>query len=823
MAIPVVGFDIGNSTSFIAIARSGGIETIDNEYSDRCTPTFISFGEKNRAMGASAKEQAISNMKSTLFNFPRMVGKKFSDPALQKELVHCPFTVIQTENDGVGIEVSYLNEKMVITPEQAYAVQLTKLKEITMRHLTGQVYDVVINVPSYFADSERRAVLDSARISGLNCVRLVNDTTAVGIAYGIYNKDLPATGQPARNVAFVLMGQSNLQVAICAFNNGKMKVLSAASDPFLGGRDFDKVIFDYMCKEFASKYKIDVKKSPKACVRLYRECEKLKKLMSANSTKLSLNIECFMEDKDVSGFMQRSDFEALIGDEISRAQNVMEKCLVESKLDLKDLSFVELVGGSTRVPIIKQIVNKVFGQEGRTTLNADEAVARGCAFQAAMCSPTFKVKEFVVSDVCLYPITLFWESDGTKSQEVVDEGEIKCDGNSVELFPYLYSVPASRQVPLQRKGDFDVQAQYTDVGKMNIKNPIIGNFRITGVQLAAGVDSVTVRIKVRVNGHGIFAITNAQLGEKVEKEVESPKPMDVDQGKTEGDEKAQKEAPETLVEPKKVTKIVTKWRDLHVQSETTHYPEDYLTICIEKENEMVQKDKLERNRSNAKNALEEYIYEMRDKLCDSLVDYVLEADREKFKQELTAHEDWLYDEGEDVACQPYVDKLNFLKSFGDVFMNRLFEAEMRPAAMSRFEAVLLAVKNFIDAYSSKPDDFAHITPEEVSQVSTNYSEKKDWFQQQMALQNSRAKTDDPVISFRDIESQANNLHAITAPIINKPKPVVKPPPETKENGEKEDNNNTSKKDPNCTNEQPTDKQSGDVEKSPEEVECMDLD
>ncbi|KAL3318858.1 Heat shock 70 kDa protein 4L, partial [Cichlidogyrus casuarinus] len=295
MSISVVGFDIGNETSYIAVAKGGGIETID-----RCTPTYVSFGDRSRFMGASAKQQAITNIKNTIFNFPRLIGKKFFDPAVQREIPFLPYNLVSLENDTIGIKCQYRSEMTIFSPEQIMAAQMTKLKEITELHLQSPCVDVVLNVPAYYTDSERRAMLDASSIASLKCVRLLNDTTACVIAYGLYNKDFPPVEAPPKIVAFVMLGQSNLQVTICAFNNGEVKLLSVSCDPNLGGRDLDMAIFRHMCREIKANYKLDVTSNKKASIRLLQECEKLKKLMSANSTQIPLNIECFMEDKDIS-------------------------------------------------------------------------------------------------------------------------------------------------------------------------------------------------------------------------------------------------------------------------------------------------------------------------------------------------------------------------------------------------------------------------------------------------------------------------------------------------------------------------------------------
>lgn len=230
-------------------------------------------------------------------------------------------------------------------------------------------------------------------------LRLFNETTATALSYGIYKQDLPAPEEKPRNVVFVDCGYASLQVSACAFNRGKLVMLATAADHDLGGRDIDLILADYFCKEFQAKYKIDAKTNPRAFLRLLTEVEKIKKQMSANSTTLPLNIECFMNDKDVHGDIKRADMEQLCAHLFKRVEETLEKLKVQSGLELQDIHSVEVVGGSTRIPALKQLIENVYKKVPSTTLNQDEAVSRGCALQCAMLSPAVRVRDFNVTDV----------------------------------------------------------------------------------------------------------------------------------------------------------------------------------------------------------------------------------------------------------------------------------------------------------------------------------------------------------------------------------------------------------------------------------------
>lgn len=269
-------------------------------------------------------------MKNTVYGLKRILGRKYRDPQVQRELQLLPFNVIETSNGNIGIKVHYLNEEHIFSPEQCLAMLLTKLKDVATTALQTPINDCVISVPSYFTNNERKALLDSAAIAGLNVLRLFNETTATALSYGIYKQDLPGPEEKPRNVIFVDCGQSSLQVSACAFNKGKLRMLTTTAASDLGGRDIDLILADHFCKEFQEKYKINAKSNARAFVRLLAEVEKVKKQMSANSTTLPLNIECFMEDKDVHSEIKRADMENLCAHLFQKVEVTLQQCLAQS-------------------------------------------------------------------------------------------------------------------------------------------------------------------------------------------------------------------------------------------------------------------------------------------------------------------------------------------------------------------------------------------------------------------------------------------------------------------------------------------------------------
>uniref|UniRef100_A0A8C4TK66 Heat shock protein family A (Hsp70) member 4 like n=1 Tax=Erpetoichthys calabaricus TaxID=27687 RepID=A0A8C4TK66_ERPCA len=740
----VVGIDVGFQNCYVAVARSGGIETIANEYSDRCTPACVSLTPKNRVIGNAAKSQIITNAKNTVHGFKRYHGRAFDDPFIQAEKSKVPYTLQKMSNGNIGIKVRYLDEDRVFTIEQITGMLLTKIKETSEGALKKPVADCVIAVPSFFTDAERRSVIDASQIAGLNCLRLISDTTAVALAYGIYKQDLPAPEEKPRNVVFIDMGHSAFQVSISSFNKGKLKVLATAFDPYLGGRNFDEVLVDYFCEEFKTKYKLNVKENIRALLRLFQECEKLRKLMSANSSDLPLNIECFMNDIDT----------------------------------------------------VVKLLSKFFGKEISTTLNGDEAVARGCALQCAILSPAFKVREFSITDVVPFPITLKWKSS-------LDEGVGEC-----EVFCKNHPAPFSKVITFHKKEPFDLEAYYSSSQDLPYPDTRIGTFSIQNVVPQPDGDNSKVKVKVRVNVHGIFSVSTASLIEKqkggadqaeeVPMETESiiqneTKPeeqykMQVDQedGKQKDQTDTQSQATEERDKQEQSSgqskaKVKVKSIDLPILAKTLRQVErDHLNSFIENEGKMIMQDKLEKERNDAKNAVEEYVYDLRDKLYGIYEKFISEDDNSKLSLMLEDTENWLYEEGEDQPKQVYVDKLMELKKYGQPIQDRYREHEERPKAFDDLGKKVQMFMKAVEAFKKKDERYDHLDSEEMAKVEKCANETMAWMNSKMNAQSKLNVTQEPAVKVAEIMSKAQELDSTCSPIINKPKPKVEVPSEEKE-------------------------------------------
>lgn len=768
----VIGFDFGNENCFIAVARAGGIETIANEYSQRVTPSYVAFGEKTRDLGVSAKNKQVTNLRNTVFGFKRLQGRKMGDPLVKHEATFLPYSLVDLGGGRVGVRVRYLNEDRGFSITQITAMLFTKLKDIAETALKIKVNDCVVSVPHFFTDAERRALLDATRIAGLNCLKLMNETTAIALSYGFYKNDLPE--EKPRIVAFVDMGHSALQVGIVAFNRDRLKMMATAFES-VGGRDFDMVLVRYFVQEFKERYNLDVSSNRRALIRLITECEKLKKNMSANPHELPLNIECFMNDRDVAGRMKREAFEAMAAEHLARTERTLARALHEAGLRPSDVDSVELVGGGTRVPAIKQLVRKVFNREPSTTLNQDEAVARGCALQCAMLSPIFKVREFQVVDAQPYPIELCYAP--SKGEE-----------GRAEVFPRWHQVPFSKMLTFYRSKPFSLEARYTADAAVPYPDLQLGVFNVNKVAPAADNEATKVKVKVRLNLHGIFSVVSASAVDRVKHDGRqaSAAPEKCSNGgdlaaagaacgdevpPSEGGDPVEK-GPETnqaneankeeRPEPTKTEK--TKTLELPIESQVPQLSPAEMDQLVEAEVKMVQSDRMEKERVDAKNAVEEYVYEMRDHLSDKYKAYIVEKDKEKFLAMLNETENWLYTEGEEVAKNQYVEKLNALREIGQPIKNRCKEHEERGLAAEEMGAVLQKSRKALADLQARSQEEAY------QKLAKAVEERQNWFDGAMGALSKAPLYEDPPVLVSRFREEAKAMEALLAALTVAPKP-----------------------------------------------------
>ncbi|KAG5640182.1 hypothetical protein DXG03_000697 [Asterophora parasitica] len=726
----------------IGVARHRGIDIITNEVSNRTTPSLVGFGPKQRAIGEAAKTQETSNFKNTIGSLKRLIGRTFSDSEVQEVEKKFTNATLVDINGTVGVEVNYLGERQRFTATQVVAMYFGKLRDIASAELKIGVQDVVIAVPGWYTDIQRRAVLDAASIAGLSALRLINDTTAVALGYGITKSDLPEPENP-RHVAFVDVGHSSLSVSIVAFSKGQLTVKATAYDANLGGRDIDMALVQHFAEEFKTKYKIDVLSNPKAVFRLLTGSEKLKKILSAN-TEAPLNVENIMADVDASSFLSREQLEELIAGVLDRIPAPLQRALEDSGLTVEEIDSIELIGGTTRIPAVRTRISSVFpGKTLSTTLNQDEAIARGATFSCAQLSPVFRVRDFSIQDITPYPIKVQWTPAPGDDEDT-----------ELLVFPKGNAIPSTKVLSFYRKDAFDIEAVYAEPETLpGDINPWISKFTAKQVPPEANGDATLVKVKTRLNLHGILSFESAYV-EEVE-EREEPAPMDVD--------KASGEAPA----PPKKKKYVKK-KEIPFVAGSSSLDKTVLEQFKELENQLYATDKLVTDTEERKNALEEYVYDTRSKLDDRFAPYVQAEEKQKLLVLLQEAEDWLYsDEGEDATKSKYVERLDILKVLGDPISFRYKEVDERNKAITSLRETL---NTYMSQATSSEEKFAHIEEKDKQSVVEKVATIQKWLEDQIVRQSERPKNIDPVLTSAEIGKKRDEIIYFAVPILTKPRP-----------------------------------------------------
>lgn len=577
--------------------------------------------------------------------------------------------------------------------------------------------------------------------------------------------------------------------------------MSTSSDENLGGRDFDSLLVDHFADYVLEKYKMDVRTNVKAMIKLRKECERIKLVLSAN-TKVPFNVEFIMNDTDVSGLIERPAFEVMLQPLLDRFLGVVQKALDIAKVTTTDLFACEIVGGATRIPILQTKLTDFFGSPLSKTCDADESVARGSALQCAMLSPSFRVREFSVQDTSAFPISIQWGA--------VDDNEEPTEDNTQVVFEAQSAFPSVKMISFKdRIAPFKLIAKYVDPPTKGTK-PVLGTYVVSGMT-APDPDKPVPKIKVRVKMdiHGIVSISGAQVLHVVEEDVEmkdeakpadaeakpadaEAKPADAtpetadasaaagDEGdkKMDTSEEVKEEAKDAAEKPETAAEKKTKVRKeaLNVKGTTEGLDQKTLDAYVEKEAQMISSDQAVAATHEARNALESYVLEMRNEVESGgdLSKYIQEAAASKFIEQMTTMEDWLYEDGEDAQKSEYIAQLDKLKKVGDPVVKRSHEFKKRPDAVAALNAEIASWEKLLDFPTEKD---AHITAEKRAEVKAKCEETSSWLSAQLAKQEKIPLHEDPVLTCNMMATKHKELRNMASKIMNAPKP--KPPKEEK--------------------------------------------
>ena len=405
-----IGIDLGTTYSCVGVWQNNRVEIIANDQGNRTTPSYVAFTSEERIIGDAAKNQVAMNCENTVFDAKRLIGRKFTDELVQKDMKHWPFVVKADPSDKPIIEVEYKGERKEFSAEEISSMVLMKMKETAEAYLGKEVKNAVITVPAYFNDSQRQATKGAGAISGFNVLRIINEPTAAAIAYGL---DKSGTSSGEKNVLIFDLGGGTFDVSVLSIEDGIFEVKATAGDTHLGGEDFDNRMVDYFLQEFKRKFKKDMTSNNRSMRRLRTACERAKRTLSS-STNAQIEIDSLYEGVDFNSTITRARFEDINMDYFKKCMEPVEKVMKDAGFSKSQISDIVLVGGSTRIPKIQQMLSEYFG--GKTlckTINPDEAVAYGATVQSAILSghnDSETLNELLLLDVT--PLSLGLETAG---------------------------------------------------------------------------------------------------------------------------------------------------------------------------------------------------------------------------------------------------------------------------------------------------------------------------------------------------------------------------------------------------------------------------
>lgn len=484
----VIGIDLGTTNSCLAIVESKNPKIIETAEGNRTTPSIVAYTDSETLIGASAKRQAVTNPKNTVFAVKRLIGRKFKDDAVQRDLKNLPYEVVEADNGDawVGVNLEGVNNNQ-LAPQQVSAEILRKIKEQAESYLGETVTQAVITVPAYFNDSQRQATKDAGKIAGLEVLRIINEPTAAALAYGI-DKESKAD----KKVAVYDLGGGTFDISIIEIadvdGEKQFEVLATNGDTFLGGEDFDQALLDYLIDEFKKSDGIDLSTDKMALQRLKEAAEKAKiELSSTEQTEVNLPYVT----ADASGpkhmaiKVTRSKFEGLVESFVKRSIEPCKQAVKDAGLTVKDIDDVILVGGQTRMPMVQKAVEKFFGQAPRKDVNPDEAVAAGAAIQGSVLSGD--TNDILLLDVT--PLSLGIETLGGVMTKLIEKNT---------TIPTKQSQVFSTAEDNQNAVTIIVAQGEREFAK---DNKLLGQFNLDGIAPAPrGMPQIEVTFDIDANG-----------------------------------------------------------------------------------------------------------------------------------------------------------------------------------------------------------------------------------------------------------------------------------------------------------------------------------